>query len=120
MDSRAIASALESAHPHPSLHLDSPILPRVEAQMLKIFPLIFPVIAPRVPSVLLNPVSAEYFERTRAERFGMKDLAQLEREKGGEVAWKALEEPVREMAAILKENGGPFFLGKERESTVWF
>jgi len=116
MDSRAIASALERAHPSPSLHLDSPILPRVEAQILKIFPLIFPVLAARVPKELLNPSSAEYFERTRAKRFGVESLAQLEREKGGEGAWRALEEPLREMGGILREEaGGPFFMGKERE-----
>ena len=41
-------------------------------------------------------------------------LDELEKsEKGGEVAWKGAEGPLGEMAALLKENGGPFFMGKE-------
>ena len=54
MESRAIAAALEQECPSPSLHLDSPILPKVEALMKIITPTLSPVFLPRVPRDILN------------------------------------------------------------------
>ena len=39
-------------------------------------------------------------------------LSQLEKEKGGEGAWKAAEPKWKELGTLLKAEGGPFFMGK--------
>lgn len=112
MESGTIAAALEKEFPSPPLHLDSPVLPKVEALMPKIMQPLGPVYMPRVPRDLLNERSASYFSRTREARFGMP-LDELERsEKGGETAWENASPHIRELADLLKENGGPFFMGK--------
>lgn len=84
----------------------------MEAAVGAVFGQLAAELIPGVPGALLNPPSAEYFERTRAHVFGMP-LAELKSKKGGEVAWKAVETPLKEMAALLKEQGGPFCEGKE-------
>ena len=111
MDSRKIADVLEEAHPSPSLHLDSRILEKVEELIPQCLMPIGPIFFPRVPRFLLNPRSAEYFEHTRGASFGMP-LSQLEREKGGENAWKAAEPKWKELTTLLKAEGGPFFMGE--------
>jgi predicted transcriptional regulator len=63
--------------------------------------------------MLLNPRSAEYFEETRAKRFGMS-LADLGKsDLSGEVAWKNAEPSAKKLADILKEKPGDFVLGEE-------
>lgn len=111
MDSRKIADVLEKEYPSPSLHLDSPILKKVEELAPQCITALVPVYIPRAPRYVLNPPSAEYFERTRAARFGMP-LSQLENEKGGESAWKIAEPKWKELGSLLKAEGGPFFMGK--------
>lgn len=111
MDSRKIANVLEKAHPSPSLHLDSPILKKVEELLPQCATALGPALFPRIPRFVVNPPSAEYFERTRSAKFGMP-LSQLEKEKGGESAWQAAEPKWKELAALLKAEGGPFFMGK--------
>ena len=112
MESRAIAAALEQECPSPSLHLDSPILPKVEVLMKIITPTLSPVFLPRVPRDILNERSIYYFQKTRQEKFGML-LDELEKsEKGGENAWKNATPHLSELAKLLKENGGPFFSGR--------
>jgi len=111
MESRKIAAALEERYPDPPLHLDSPILPKVEAIIPKLTSPLAPINMPRVPRDILNPRSQEYFERTRAERFGMP-LSEFEKsDKGGEVAWEGAAPHFKELADLLKENGGPYFMG---------
>ena len=119
MDSHNIAAALEKAHPSPSLHLDSDIVKKVQALVPECITPLAPVFLPRIPRLLLNPPSAEYFERTREVRFGMP-LSQLEKEKGGESAWEAAEVKWRELGALLKAEGGPFFMGKTGELSLSF
>lgn len=114
MDSRPIATELDRLHPSPSLHLDSPVLPKVEALIPKAIrnPLLG-LIMPRVPRNLLNESSAAYFETTRAERFGCS-LSELEAKTSEEEAWKEAAPALREMAEPLEEGGGrggPFYLG---------
>ncbi|KAL9617213.1 MAG: hypothetical protein Q9160_007974 [Pyrenula sp. 1 TL-2023] len=112
MQSRAIADELEKQFPNtPSLHLDAPVLKEVEDTLATLFGGLRPVVIPRAPK-LLNPPSEEFFQRTRAVRYGMS-LAEYEKsEKGGENAWKAAEPGFRKIAELLKQNpGGPFFLG---------
>ena len=70
----------------------------------------------RIPRDLLRPESIEFFEETRAERFGIP-LDLLEKEQGGEGgAWErarlgldSLEELVR--SETFKVDAGPFVLG---------
>ncbi|EKM76373.1 hypothetical protein AGABI1DRAFT_115916 [Agaricus bisporus var. burnettii JB137-S8] len=70
----------------------------------------FPFLLPKVPG-LLNPESAEYFNRTRAEKFG-KSLADLE-PKGQErvEAWKKVEEAYNTLYGWLSQSKGPYFMG---------
>ena len=110
MDSINIAHELEKLYPEPSIHLDAPVLKQVlELAPRCIHPLIGAVM-PKIPRNLLNPPSVEYFERTRAVRFGMP-LAQLEKERGGEDAFRNADPAFKKMGAMLREQGGPFFLG---------
>lgn len=109
-DSMAIAEALEKAHPSPSLHLDSPILAQVGGLLGQIAMPLVPFWMPAVPANLLNPPSAEYFERTRAAKVG-KPLAELAKDATPEL-WASVGGPMGEMAALLKKNDkGPFFMG---------
>ena len=114
MDSRKIAAEIEKRHPSPSMHLDDEILPKVEGLIANMILTMAPVVMPQIPGALLNPPSAQYFEETREKRFGMS-LAQLEKEKGGDQAWEKAKGPITEMAGLLKQKGGPFFLGKIRK-----
>ena len=112
MDSRKIAAALEEKHPDPPLHLDSLILPKVEAIIGKIMPALGPIILPRVPRNILNERSKSYFEKTRAERCGMT-LDELEKSgKGGEKAYDNAMPHLKELAELLNETKGPFFMGE--------
>jgi hypothetical protein len=117
MDSWPIAHELEKQYPSPSLHLDDPIVVRVRDDIVKVFGPLGPQLYPKVPRRILNKESADYFERTREVRFGMP-LEQLEKEKGTEQNWVDVKEPAEEMAALLKKNGGPFFLGNTGESAI--
>jgi glutathione S-transferase len=112
MDSKAIAIALEEKHPSPPLHLDSSVLPKVEAAVGKIMPQMAPIIMPRIPRDILNDKSRGYFEETREKRFGMP-LHVLEKEKGGEQAWENATPALMEMASLLNETKGLFFMGEE-------
>ncbi|KAF2472248.1 uncharacterized protein BDR25DRAFT_333615 [Lindgomyces ingoldianus] len=111
MDSWKIAIELEKRYPSPSLHIDDPIVVQVRNLIPEIMGPLQPNIIPKVPRMLLNPPSVEYFERTRKERYGMS-LSQVEEDRGGEPSWKAAEQPINEIADLLKKKGGPFFLGK--------
>ena len=111
MDSRKIADVLEKEYPSPPLHLDSPILKKVQELGPQCVEPLRPVFVPRVPRSVLNPPSVEYFTRTRVARLGMS-LDQFEKEKGGDSAWKAAEPKWKELGKLLKAEGGPFFMGK--------
>lgn len=114
MDSRAIVSALEDLQPEPSLHLDNGYVDRVHSATTKTVQALGPIVYNRVPGKVLNPVSAAYFRETRAKKFGiaLEDLAKSDR--AGENAWKAAEEPLSEVKAILHEHGeGPYIMGKQ-------
>lgn len=111
MDSRKIADELEKQYPEPSLHLDSPLLPRVEAGVLNMFGPLRPVMLPLIPRTRLNAAAVEYFERTRKEMVGMP-LSQWEKEQGGDKAWEKATPAFKEVGDMLRANGGPFILGK--------
>ena len=112
MDSQTIALALEKRYPNKSVHLDSPYVDKVGKLIPGIMGTLTGVCMPLVPRTILNPRSAKYFEETRAVKFGMP-LSQLEKEKGGESAWEEAKPVIQEAGKLLKENDGPFFLGKE-------
>jgi glutathione S-transferase len=115
MDSRAIANVLEELQPLPSLRLDSGYIERVQEAVASVQKALTPIAIPRVPEMLLNPESDEYFRRTRKERFGVELVDLAKGEEAGEKAWEGAEGGLKELGKILGENGGdgPFVLGGE-------
>ena len=113
MDSRPIADALETLQPEPSLQLNSGYVERTQKAVLLVGGALAPICLPRVPELLLTPRSAEYFQRTRAERFGMTLDELAKSEKGGEAAWENARPGIEEIIAILHEHEeGPYVLGE--------
>ncbi|KAM5355337.1 hypothetical protein ACJ41O_001983 [Fusarium nematophilum] len=112
MDSRKIVERVEKEHPEPSVHLDSPVLARLEEIMPRLMPPLRPVYFTTVPERLLSEESVGYWHETRSKMVGMP-LDQLNKEKGGQQAWDAAQPVLHEVEALLKESSdGPFFLGK--------
>jgi len=111
MDSAAIATALEAAHPTPSLHLDHPMQARVREVLIQAFMPIRGDVIPQIPEHVLSPGSIEYWVRTRTADLG--DLAAYRKEHGGEKAYEEARGALQAAAALLKESEGPFFLGQE-------
>jgi hypothetical protein len=112
MESSRIAASLEALSPTNSLHLDSDILPRVQELIPKIMGPLRPEWMPKIPRNVLGPESAEYFQRTRAERVGMSlDEFDKKGPGAGEEAWELARDGIEKMASVLKENEGPFFMG---------
>lgn len=119
MESFAIAQALEKAQPEPSLRLDKTYVDRMQDAVMKVFIPLVPIVLPRVPELLLNETSAEYFLRTREARFGVSlpDLAKSER---ATKAWDELEagSGLKDLKALLYEDeSGPYVFGKEASYT---
>ncbi|KAK7179214.1 uncharacterized protein CC84DRAFT_1191760 [Paraphaeosphaeria sporulosa] len=112
MDSWPIAQELERRYPSPSLHLNEPVTVKVRDQISKILSPIILQLLPRVPDQLPER-SREYYNRTREEMFG-RPLAELHKEalENAEDGWKQLQEPVKEIADLLRKHDGPFFLGE--------
>ncbi|KAJ6044811.1 uncharacterized protein N7446_003005 [Penicillium canescens] len=111
MDSRKIADYIEKEHPQPSMHLDSSYLPKVEELWSAYMRAICPIFLAWVPRDILNDASLEFWYTTREKFFGMP-VDQLEKTKGGVLAWNEAEPALRGATALLKENQGPFFLGE--------
>ena len=88
---------------------------RVQDAVLSVGKALAPIAIPRVPEMLLNPESEEYFRRTRRGRFDGIELVDLARsERAGEAAWEGAEGGWKDLVAILGENGGgPFVFGEE-------
>jgi hypothetical protein len=65
-----------------------------------------------IPKVvgILRQRSVDYFEETRAKRFGAPLSEVLKN--AGEDSWKKVEVPVKETGDLLRKHGGPFFLGE--------
>ncbi|KAJ4402337.1 hypothetical protein N0V85_005336 [Neurospora sp. IMI 360204] len=112
MDSKKIALALEERYPSPqyrSLHLDSPVLAKLEPIMDGLLGKVVGIFVPGVAKKVLGPKSAPYFIRTREEALGMS-IDELERTQGGvQVYTEKIAEELREVTALLKESEGPFF-----------
>lgn len=111
MDSLRIARGIEKIEPKPPLYLDSKYINLVQEAVLKVNAELAPIVMPRIPDMLLNPSSAEYFEETRAKRFGMSlsDLAKTEKVR----TWQSAQPGLAEIKALLHENGGTYIMGNE-------
>jgi len=97
MDGLVIAQALEKLYPEPSLHVDSPQVQRAQDAVTDCWNALAPLLANRVPTRILQPRSADYFLRTREEKFGMP-LSELEKSEKAMKAWDAAKEPFRSNA----------------------
>jgi hypothetical protein len=111
MDSKPIAKQLEKLYPEPSLHLDWPKLETILEHAAMLLMTTRPCWMTKVPRNVLTPGSVEYFERTRAERYGMP-LEQLEKERDTEERWAEAKPHATMLGDLLRESGGPFFMGK--------
>lgn len=112
MDSRAIAHALETLHPEPSLHLDSGYVDRAHDLITNLTKSLAPVLQPLTPELLLNPEGAAYFQATRLKRYGMTLSELAQSPKGGENAWQAAEPAIADLKILLHQHAdGPFVLG---------
>lgn len=112
MDSWPIAQELEKRYPSPSLHLDNPVTVKMRDQISQILDPIFLQFLPGVPDIVPER-SQEFFNRTRQEMIG-KPLSEVHKEAiaNAEKGWKRIQEPLKEVADLLKKHGGPFFLGE--------
>jgi hypothetical protein len=115
MDSKAIALRLEKDYPSPSMHMDSPILPKIEKILPSIQMPLRGVWCPKIATNLLNEPSREYFEQTREKRFGVP-LAKLAETDGGEEAWMEALPGIKALGEVLKKKGGPFVEGETGKS----
>ncbi|KAK3309432.1 uncharacterized protein B0T15DRAFT_515476 [Chaetomium strumarium] len=114
MDSKKIAQRLESLHPSPPLHLDAPVLAKLEEILSqRFFPPLRPILLDRVPKRILSDASIPYWVRTRSAMVG-KPLDEFCAEHTHEECFAKAEPAIREVTALLVENeAGPFFLGEE-------
>lgn len=113
MDSKKIALELETRYPapqYPSLHLDSPVLAKLEAIFPRLIKGLYGVFVPGVVKRVLGPKSQPYFTETREANFGMS-LDELEKKLGGESVYEAIGDDLKEVTELLKETEGKFFEG---------
>lgn len=113
-DSAKIALELEERYPEPSLRLDSLLLPKAYAAVSAISEIIRPILMHKVVSNLLTERSADYISRTRDEALRESREEYVKESVIGEV-WTKLEEPVKNLAALIRGQGGPFVMGKTRK-----
>ncbi|KIW18087.1 hypothetical protein PV08_02374 [Exophiala spinifera] len=109
-DSATIAVELEKRFPTPSLYLDSPTLPRAYAAVTAVLVVYRPVLMCKVIPNLLTERSAEYIARTRAEPLKMA-LEEYARGDAEQLALTRAQGPLEDLAALVKERGGPFVMG---------
>lgn len=115
MDSAAIASKLESLQSNPSLQLDNGLPPKLGPILGKVAGPLLPVFMPRIGRDMIVEESYDWFQKARAERFGMP-LDELEKTKGGDQAWEATRPGLTELRQFMKEHkqdDGPFVLGSQ-------
>ena len=113
MHSLKILEAINKRYPSPPLKYQTPRLDRfmkcVEQTMIAFRGIYVPGVANR----LLGEGSLDFFHRTRERDIGMT-LAEFEEKEGGEGAYEAMEQHLKQVTALLAEDGGgPFFEGKD-------
>lgn len=113
MGSSKIARKFDEMHPLPSLDLNAALEAETDTLIHEIaFPL-FAIYMPAVARNVLVPSTVPTFEASRAARFGMS-LTELERSKGGDVAWENAKPGLDKLAVLLtgqKKDEGPFIQG---------
>lgn len=112
MDAKRIAASLEEKYPDPPIHLDSPQVARVGECFGRLLVPMRGILLPKIARNLLNPESVPYFHESRSKQLGMP-LEQLDKELGGDAQWEEAKPILREIAALIEENGGPFVLSGE-------
>lgn len=114
MDSANIAREMEVLRPEPLLHLDDKKVIKV-GQMIPALthPLLSKFIV-KLPNTLMTERSREYFVTSRELVFG-KTLEQVEKEGQGDSGWIKIRPVWEELVQLLKEEEGPYFLGKTCE-----
>lgn len=118
MDSQNIAIELENQYPSPSLHLDSPPLPKVHKLIGEaVLEHLGGVLMPKVPGSVLSQGSVDYWVSKQEASFGMS-LSQIEKELGREAAWEKATPLLKELGILLKAEGGPFVMGETGECVI--
>ena len=112
MASKAVAAEIEKRYPSPALPIDTPTLQKLEKPFGDFVGPLRPELIPKTPRVVLNPVSQEYFERTRLEHFQMP-LEKYEQTQGGRQTWEKAGEGLKKISELLREKGGPFLDGQQ-------
>lgn len=114
MDSLEIAKALEVVQPSPSLHLTSPRVVRAQAAVQQTLDALGAIVKPRVPQMVLNPTSADYFSNTRSKKYGMSLEEVAKSDLAGESAWISAAEGMTLFRDLLVEDQtGPYVMGNE-------
>ena len=115
MDSTAIATSLEAAHPEPALHLETGLHDRAQEIVRHVAGPLFPDLMPRIRDDVITEHALPYWLETRESLFGMS-IDEFALRNGGEQAWKAAEPGFGELVELLtehKRDDGPFILGRE-------
>lgn len=114
MESGKIAKAIENKYPSPTVHLDLPIVQRVDSLVDKCMPAMHPNLLYKFSQVVLSEKSYDYWVGAYTKKFGMP-LDEYERRLGGEKSWAEALPAIIELTSLLKErqDEGPFFLGKD-------
>ncbi|KAL6876827.1 hypothetical protein J3F83DRAFT_727218 [Trichoderma novae-zelandiae] len=115
MDSRKIAEAIDQKHPSPPVHLDTPIVERIEQLTLDAIKPLYPILMHKISQAILADKSYDYWVGQYTRELGMP-LDEYERRLGGDKSWEAARPALSELTRLLveeKQAEGPFFLGKE-------
>ena len=115
MGSEFIAEKLEKLKPEPSLRLNPGLEKEVGRALGPVFRPLIPYMFPRIRRTLAPEGSQEWFKSDRERRLGAPEEV-YERERGGDVAWKAAAPGQEKLGQFLKEtkkDDGPFLTGSE-------
>jgi hypothetical protein len=115
----SIIKFLESTFPATSLQLSHPVTTSMQALAMKALIPLLPEIIPQIGQNVIDTPSQAWFHRNEEEDWG-KPLEQLRREDGGEECYAAVQGVWADIAALLKQEEGPLFLGKELVSSSDF
>lgn len=115
MGADAIVEKIQTTIADPHLPLEPGIREEMAPINSKVLAPLMPMIMPRARRnvVSVSERSDEWFKKDRERRFDAPEEV-YEREKGGEIAWKASEEGQKQLSEFLKskkKDQGPFVLG---------
>lgn len=95
------------------MHLDSPLLPEVEALIPGAMGPLESIFLLRVPSVLLGPGSIPFWMDTRRSYTGGVDLDEYAAGVDVDQAWRDAAAGIGKVTELLNRTEGPFFAGEE-------